>query len=375
MLRRVAFRVDASTAIGSGHVVRCLTLADALAARGVDATFICREHEGSLEALIESRGFGFEMLTRNGPQFVSQIDLAGPEPLHAAWLGVDFRVDAMQFLSALEGDRFDWVIVDHYALDARWETIVRPRTQRLMVLDDLADRIHACDLLLDQNLGRSGADYKGLIPDDCLTLTGPSYALLRPEFNQLRETSLKRREAGGVNRILVSMGGVDLPNATGMVLDTLATTPAMIGIDVLVVMGQSAPWLARVREQVHHLPFRAEVRVNINDMAWEMCRSDVSIGAAGGTAWERCCLGVPTILMVQADNQRSGAQALGHAGAALVIDGPESVRSNLPVYLAKLQMGQALLEMQGAAARITDGLGAQRVVEAMEVRDARYFNA
>ena len=370
MRQRVAFRVDASTQIGSGHVVRCLALADVLAERGAEVTFICRAHEGNLEPLIRSRGFRVVMLMAPVPPRASAACKPCPAPHHSSWLGASAESDASQCRVALEGSNWDWIVVDHYALDAHWEAMVRPLARRLMVIDDLADRDHECDLLVDQNLGRQDADYRPRVPAICSLLTGPSYALLRPEFAGLRAASLARPKVSKIGRILVSMGGVDQPNATGKVLDTLATLPSMVGVEVLVVMGQSAPWLPRVREQVARLHFRAEVRVNITDMAQQMSDCDLSIGAAGGTAWERCCLGLPSVLVVLADNQAPGAHALGRAGAACVIESVEHIPCGLPACLARLQVAQNMAQMRDAAARITDGLGAQKVAGAMETLDA-----
>lgn len=373
MLLNVAIRVDASRKIGSGHVLRCLTLADLLVRRNARVLFVCRAHEGHLESVIRARGFDVVMLAgQSAAMHSAAAQTSDSEDLaHSAWLGAPVSEDAAQFGSALSGCHWDWIVVDHYALDRRWEARVRQLARHLMVIDDLADRDHDCDILLDQNLGRSDQDYHSRVGSSCRLLTGPAYALLRPEFSELRAGSLARRQKGAILRVLVSMGGVDLPNATGRVLDTLAREPRAADMQLLVVMGKNAPWLDHVHAQVAALPFPAEVRVNIADMARQMSDCDLAIGAAGGTAWERCCLGLPSVLVVLADNQRSGAQALQRAGAALVIDHVEDIPTALPGFLEILRHAKNVLQMQNVAARITDGKGAQRVIDAMEKIDVR----
>lgn len=365
-MERIAFRVDASRAIGSGHVMRCLTLAEAMAARGGEVRFLCRALPGHLGNVIESRGFQLDVL----PEAAANCDAGKGDRTddlpHARWLGVDYRVDAEQCIHVLGARSIDLLVVDHYGLDARWEVLLRPAVGRIMVIDDLADRAHDCDVLLDQNLGRRSEDYHGSTPPFCRRLIGPAHALLRSEFAALRATSLSRRANGNLNRVLVSMGGVDLPNATEKVLASLSSSPLAPVLDVLVVMGAGAPWLPKVQAQVRSLPMKAEVQVAIGDMGTRMCAADLSIGAAGGTAWERCCLGLPTILVVLAENQRPGAAALDRAGAACVIGAPDAIASSLPKFLTHLATPANLLQMQTAAARITDGLGVSRVMESLE---------
>ncbi len=175
---KVAFRCDASVAIGTGHVVRCLTLARALAERGHQVAFVMRDLPGNMCDRVAAAGFAVHRL----PTPDAPYDPAPGTPVHAVWAGVPARDDAAQTVAALHQEVPDWIILDHYAFDAQWESLVRGACARLMVVDDLADRPHQCDLLTDQNLGRHRADYNGLLPDACRRLIGPQFALLRPEF-------------------------------------------------------------------------------------------------------------------------------------------------------------------------------------------------
>jgi UDP-2,4-diacetamido-2,4,6-trideoxy-beta-L-altropyranose hydrolase len=312
---RIAFRADASLQIGTGHVMRCLTLADALRERGSQSTFICRPHAGHLLGLIKQRGHEAIALPPADEAFIAPAD-----PFHAKWLGTDWASDATQTSQALGEQVVDWLVVDHYALDRRWEQAQRPHTRRIMAIDDLADRPHDCDLLLDQNLGRQTQDYCGLLSRQTQTLIGPAYALLRPEFAQWREYSLQRRANPQIKNLLITMGGVDPDNATGQVLDALTHCELPSELRITVVMGPQAPWLAQVQTQAATMPRPTQVLAGVNNMAQLMAESDLCIGAAGSTSWERCCLGLPAIQLVLADNQKEAALALTEMSAALSIN-------------------------------------------------------
>jgi len=362
----IAFRTDASLRIGSGHVMRCLTLAEALRQRGATCYFICREQPGNLLAQIRARGFAMVVLQGVPTDNASVLQHSAPQ--HYEWLGSTWEVDAEQTLAGLKGARPDWLIVDHYALDRQWEGAVRHGCKALMVIDDLADRPHSCDLLLDPNLGRTTADYSGLVSNDCTVLTGPRYALLRPEFVQWRAHSLARHRTGtSLHHVMISMGGVDQENATSRVLQAVQHGNLLPqGCSITVVMGPRAPWLRQVMNLTKTLPWRTDVAINVEDMARRMAASDLAIGAAGGTAWERCCLGLPTLLIVLAENQWPGARALHSVGAARLVGEPNDVGRRLGPELAALTQGDALHRMSFIASTVTDGLGLSRLIEALQ---------
>lgn len=362
----VTFRVDASLDIGTGHVMRCLTLADALHERGAFCRFVCRAHPGNLIELVRQRSYEALALPAERGDVPRQAPDGAPLPGHAGWLGTDWETDAHETRAILAGQDVDWLIVDHYALDAHWEHSLRPACCRIMVIDDLADRPHDCDVLLDQNLGRSASDYAALVPGGCTVLAGPQYALLRPEFAALRPYSLARRETLALRRLLITMGGVDKDNATGKVLDTLRQYPLPPDCEITVIMGPHAPWLDQVRKQASEMPWPTEVRVNITDMAQVMADSDLAIGAAGSAAWERCCLGLPTLQVVLAENQLAGGRALHNTGAALSLGEPAVLSKQLASALWPLLTGKLLVEMSRAACAVTDGQGAARVIQHME---------
>ena len=357
----VFFRTDASFEIGTGHVMRCLTLADTLRQHGAKCVFVSREHPGNLLNYIRERGFEVCSLPR--PQ--GEYELTGMEtpalPAHEAWLGTEWRTDALQTSTVLGNVQADWLIVDHYALDARWEALLRPLCRRLMVIDDLADRNHECDLLLDQNLGSEKGRYIPLVGGSKGLLIGPKYALLRAEFAKLRRASLSRRVTGNIRNILVTMGGVDNANATGRVLKALDKCELPTDCRIRVAMGPSAPWLREVRSVAKNMDVLTEISVNVSNMAELMVDCDLAIGAAGSTSWERCCLGIPSIMCVLADNQIGIAESLAEAGAATAIYNIDDSDS-LVISLSQVINNTELVKSMGlAGAVLVDGEGASRV--------------
>ncbi len=360
---KIAFRADASVQIGTGHIMRCLALADELTREGHQCLFICRDHSGHQGELIESKGYECHLLV-NSLATESPVK-PGIVDLYAQWLGVPWQQDARQTRELLAPMAVDWLVVDHYALDIGWEQELATFVGRIMVIDDLADRDHECSLLLDQNLGREIKDYKKRVPDNCRLVVGPQYALLRPEFAQLRERSLQRRRYPELKRLLISFGGVDRSNVTGQLLEALVHTDLTSEIELDIIMGGSAPYLQDVRKQAAQLPFQATVSVNVTDMAKRMCLADLSVGAAGSTSWERCCLGLPAMVVILAENQRFIGNALEQSGSALLLD-----ESHLAEQLKKLirqliESDTRLSELSENAAKVCDGDGCIRMVAAM----------
>ena len=355
---KVVFRADASTDIGTGHVMRCLTLARALAEQGALCDFICRAHDGDLTDFIREQGFVVHLLPLE-PHCTSAID----RTVHAHWLGVSQNQDAQACEPFLMAVQPDWLVVDHYALDCRWEQTMRPHTRRIMAIDDLADRPHDCDLLLDQNLGRQAKDYGGLLSRHTQTLIGPAYALLRPEFAQSREHSLQRRAQPQLKNLLITMGGVDQTNATSQVLEALSQCELPIDLRITVVMGPTAPWLAQVQAQAAVMPHPTQVLTGVSNMAQLMAESDFCIGAAGGSAWERCCLGLPTLVLILAANQQAGAMALQDHGAAWLAADTDQLMKQLTALFNPEKSDAILSEMSQAAAKLTAGDGAVQVLE------------
>ena len=343
--------------------MRCLTLADSLREQGVVCRFVSREHDGNLIEMTRQRGYETFAL----PMCVGFVESKKAEhPAHAGWLGADWSTDAQHTRAFLNALSVDWLIVDHYALDARWEREVACTGARIMVIDDLADREHECSILLDQNLGRAPADYIGLVPLNCQVLIGTEYALLRSEFASLRDRSLARRRQPKLSSILVTMGGVDKDNVTAAILDALADCSLAVDCRIVVLMGPRAPWIDDVRVKANAMPFKTEVLVNVMNVAELMAESDLSIGAAGSTSWERCAVGLPTFMLTLAFNQLELAAALSATGAVETFELGARFKADLIAAISRLNdEPHRLRYMSDASARVCDGAGSTRVRSAL----------
>jgi len=297
----IVFRTDASIDIGTGHVMRCLTLSGELGGRGATASFICRKEHGNLIEYIEKKGYRVYPLPAN-------IDILTDR-------------DLTQKIFQEQQKPTDWLIIDHYGIDASWESSLRKFVKKIMVIDDLADRRHDCDILLDQNYGRKGSRYNGLIPEHCIQLLGPEYALLRPQFREARENLRERGD--GVKKILVFMGGADPADETGKVLQALKMLNRDdVAVDVLI--GASNPFKNEIKTMAKQMPNTA-CYFNVSNMAELMASADIGIGASGTSSWERCCIGLPSIVMILADNQKEIAEELEKEGAVVNLGWHEDV--------------------------------------------------
>jgi UDP-2,4-diacetamido-2,4,6-trideoxy-beta-L-altropyranose hydrolase len=354
----IFFRADASLRAGTGHIMRCLTLASTFRGMGLRCDFICRAQPGDLIDAICQLGHQVHSLA---PMTNSMG--AGTQNASCARARKEYEdLDSEETLHILRQSRTNWIVADHYELARRWERKIHPYCQRLLVIDDLADRAHECDMLIDQNLGRFPIDYTTLVAPDCELLVGPQYALLRPEFAANRPQSLGRRGLRGLEHLLIAMGGMDADNITGLILAALQHFTTIPALKISVVLGRQAPWLQQVRAQAADLLWPTEVFQEVKDMSALMSECDLAVGGAGGTAYERCCLGLPSVLVILAENQRAGAMALARANAAVLLGEPSQL-ANLVKTITQIGSRQCLFEMSTAASAITDGLGAGRICE------------
>jgi len=353
---RIAFRVDASIMIGSGHVMRCLTLADALRAKGDETLFLCREFPGNLNAEIEKRGHALHRLPVGAQQTQASETT---DPTHASWLGDDWPSDAAACAAALDAWACpDWLVVDHYAIDRRWQSPMRPHCNKIMVIDDLADRPHDCDLLLDQNLQSHAERYRALLPPGCRRLLGPRFALLRPEFQQLRPGTPPR--TGQIRRLLVFLGGGDPENFTATVLQGVLASGLGPTLHLDLAIGAANPHRPALEALSRQFP-SARIHVQTPDVAALMASADLMIGAAGTTTWERCCLGLPSLLVSLADNQRENGRQIARRRAALYLGDAASVSADrIGTVLRKLAARPELSRrIARRACDVTAGCGAE----------------
>jgi UDP-2,4-diacetamido-2,4,6-trideoxy-beta-L-altropyranose hydrolase len=351
---RVVFRVDASLQMGTGHVMRCLTLAQVLKENGANVEFICRKHEGNLIDKIRSNGLIVHEL---GLFEETEVDTS---LAHSHWLGATQQQDADDCIEIFKAEKINWLVVDHYALDDLWQKRLKPYCKKLMVIDDLADRKHQCDILLDQTFGRQQEDYFELTPKECKILLGSQYALLRPEFSKSREYSLERRKKLRFEHLLVNMGGADPGNITGQVIEELQAANLSKDVMITIVMGRTAPHLKSVSSFASKLSYRSEVKIDVNNMAEIMANTDIAIGAGGSTTWERCCLGLPALLYVIADNQRAIAENLEKIGVVKIV---KNLNQDLQVMTNNLSI---LRSMSKKSSMVCDGLGANRVAKYLQ---------
>ena len=356
----IVFRVDASNAMGSGHVIRCLTLADALCAAVPDAgiQFVCRSHPGNLVLYIEQRGY-FTTCLPLGDSCFGENGLP-----HADWLGASQETDAAETQSAFRHHDIDWLIVDHYGIDYHWEQQLRSIVSHIVVLDDLANRKHLCDVLIDQNFVTNFEHrYEGLVPAEARVFAGPKFALLRHEFPSLRGVSRQRN--GIVHAVLICFGGSDPNNHTLAVLEALrGYASSLERIDV--VVGSSNPHIQSITAACETLS-NAALHFSPTNIGELLMLADLAIGAGGGMNWERACLGVPSLVFGIAENQSSSIAALIEAGCvAGVSHMPMPVPQLIASWLSVLMNNPEFLRgLSRKSAELVDGQGTRRVVELM----------
>ncbi|MEX3016825.1 UDP-2,4-diacetamido-2,4,6-trideoxy-beta-L-altropyranose hydrolase [Gymnodinialimonas hymeniacidonis] len=351
---RIAFVATASAELGGGHIMRCLSLARAIyddAAHRCAAPLFLIGHEASRFApALQSSGMAVIEIERDPAKMVSALLAHWP-------------------------DGADWLVLDEYAFDVVDEHVLRGATNRIAVIDDAPTRMHDCDLLIDSKSGRLPAEYKNLAPETSDLLCGARYALLNPDFAARRAELAQTKKAVGAKppqgesalRVFVSFGMTDVGGLT------LETVQALSGAGYLVdaVIGAAAPTAARLAAFAKD---RSDVTVHVDtpNVADLMMAADLAVGAAGGTSHERCCLGLPTVAVPVVDNQLDIAAELTREGAAHVIGAPNALPDGAQIraaldHLASDTIGRAAMAQR--AARLCDGLGAQRVARVLSAAD------
>ncbi|MDT3427990.1 UDP-2,4-diacetamido-2,4,6-trideoxy-beta-L-altropyranose hydrolase [Paenibacillus forsythiae] len=295
MHKYTIIRADASNEIGTGHIMRCLVLADELKQNHLETVFVCRNLPGNLSDYINQRGYRV---------FSRYTHPLSPD---------DMEKDASYTIQVIHniGRLPEWTIIDHYAIGEKWELLVRAHTCKILVIDDLANRRHHADILLDQNLAENAElRYMGLVPESCRLLLGPSYLLLRPIF--LNERRNLRQRTGEIRRLLVFFGGSDSTNETEKALDALIRLRPNIEVDVIV--GQTYEYRAGIQQKCLLLG-RANLHIQVENMANFIASADFALGAGGISMWERCYLGLPSAITIVADNQKDSVCLAERLGA------------------------------------------------------------
>lgn len=339
-MKNIVFRVDSSSQIGAGHLMRCLALADELdKAKNYNITFICSDLVGNLIRLINYQ----VLILPKKANFKSNST-------YINWLGSSQTEDANQTIKVLPKNT-NILIVDSYALDSSWHRILKNHSKIIMVIDDLANRNFDCDILLNQNLGFQIHNYNNKIPEDCSLLLGCDYALLRHQFADLRPKALlKRKKTKSIQNILITMGGSDKMNITYEVIKQLDKN-----LNIVVVLGATSVH----KDTILHYARDKKIKIIVDakNMPELMLKADLAIGAGGSTSWERCCLGLPSLTFILSENQRKIAENLHNIGATLIVKNLasdfEELTKNFEFWLSMSIKSQSL----------TDGLGAKKVTD------------
>lgn len=332
---RAVFRCDASPEIGAGHVSRCIAFGEALAATGWHVAFASRHGTAAMVPAVVAAPFSLCELDGTAEDEVIQLRARYP-------------------------DGIDLFVADHYQRDVHFEEACRPFTRQILVLEDATGRPHDCDFLLDAATTNCSA-YQGRVPAQARLLLGPTYALVRRSFIARRAEALRRRDGRPVENILISFGATDPMNVTAIALDALA--PYADEISITIALSSRAPHVETVRAR---LPRNARLVLDAANMAELITDADIGLGGAGTSGYERAVLGLPSLLLRLADNQRGIAALMVQAGAALDAGTLDAgLGSRLRGLVGGLMADPAARTRHArAAAALVDGRGAARIMVA-----------
>ena len=357
------FRTDVSKKIGTGHITRCLTLAKELKKQGVKCKFICRDQRINFIKKIKNNGFEISILPKL-KQTSKILNTKDTRKNYFDWIGVSWREDAQQTINVLNKEKIDWLVIDHYGIDSRWQKKLRPYTNKIMVIDDLANRNHDCDLLLDQNLVDNFKHrYKNILPKHCLALLGPRYAILQPEYKNLHLVTLPR--IGPVKNVFVYFGGSNQNRLNNL---TLTAFMKLNRQDILLnfVIDLNNP----IKDKILKLSKRnknVKIHKDLPSLAYLMLKADIAIGACGATSWERLSLGLPSIVITIAENQKLIAKELHKKGLIRWLGHYDTVTSKSIHNMLNACIDQNLESWSNLCKLVTDGRGVEKVASILSL--------
>lgn len=356
---KIVFRVDASLKIGSGHIVRCLTLAKELEKQGAKCRFLCRDLKGNLIKKIRQENFDVTVFpfSKKAKSFKENNNT---NLTYSSWLSVSWMEDVKQTIDSLKTEKIDLLIVDHYGIGKQWEKKIRPYVKKIMVIDDLANRQHDCDLLLDQNLvSNFKTRYKNLLPKYCRTLLGPEFAILQNNYKDFHVNSPVR--TGPIKRILVYFGNIDLNNLIELTISAFNKLNRK-NITLDIVTGFSSSSKNKIKKLSNKNKNKNIIfHSNLSSLASLMLKADIAIGACGVTTWERCCLGLPSIVITMAENQKKIAKELDKLGIIQWLDHYDKITNERIYGALESLIDQNIETWSNTCKLITDGSGTQKV--------------
>jgi len=352
---KIIIRTDASIKIGSGHIMRCLNLASRLKKVGVDVTFISRNLPGNMNSFILKKGFVLVELSKPENKQISNFS-------HGKWLFVSQEQDAKETINNLQGGICDWLVVDHYGLDQKWETLLRPHVKNIMVIDDFLNRAHNCDILLNQNYFlKNNNTYKGIVAPETRLLLGPKFALLSKEYLMARRK--RKIHKGIINRVLIYFGSCPAQDVIEKVLEAFTLIKLKpLKFDIVLGAYEESQGLINVDNSMRD---KIKYYTTIPSLHELMLKADLSIGAGGTTTWERFCIGIPSIVISTDENQEISAKALAKDGYHLYLGPAEYLKTNKIVKALKffVDSPNSLKKITKIGKSLVDGKGIQRAAE------------
>jgi len=340
---KAVFRVDSSTIFATGHVMRCLNIADQLKKlKNIDSYFVCREHHGHISEIIKNKGYGLLLLPLREPDFDRCASFKKIDKFDQN-LGSSIRADALDFNEYCKKIKADIAIIDHYFIDYSWQNLIKNNVKKIVVIDDLANRNHLSDILIDTNIKRTETDYKALVPEKSKIFCGTEYFFLRPEFYTIQKLDIMNcNVAKQLKKILISFGGVDRDNFTLKTINALSKLHFSNNLSITVIVGKSYMWLKELKKYQNDTNMNFSLIVQSDKMALLMHDNDLMIGAGGTTNCEAMSLGLPSLLVCTADNQKRTVGIMNDCKYAIKVENNESfaceIKDKLEVLWKKPQI-------------------------------------
>jgi UDP-2,4-diacetamido-2,4,6-trideoxy-beta-L-altropyranose hydrolase len=343
-MEKIIFRADASSRMGTGHIMRCLSLAEHLQKAGGKAVFVMSETLPSLNTRLESKGVDF-----------LEIDV----------IPGGFE-DAGQTAQIVKDLSASWIVLDGYHFNSLYQKKIKDSGLRLLVVDDIGSvDYYFADIVLNQNLYADKSMYANKESYTSLLL-GTCYVLLRPEFSKW--SKWRRTFAKDNSNILVTLGGSDEKNFTGKVIEAIQEINSG-KLDVVVIVPNNSHYEeleSSIKKSKIHIQFKKNVE-NMSDlMAW----ADIAVSASGTSSWELAFMGLPTLCVAIADNQCQVVEALSKVGVSVNLGWYESVTSSK---MAE-EISELLFDVDRRTAmskrgrNLVDGRGAERVLFEMKMK-------